>query len=79
MAIFTQRPHTTPKAVLGLARTYFQRLGLQVTQQNPEQLHLEDQHGYVHVVATPKGRRTHLTVDSCGWEFWARRFLNHTE
>ncbi len=79
MAIFTQRPRTTPDTVFSLARVYFQRLGLHLSEAEPERLCFRDRHGYVHVVATPKGRRTRLTVDSCGWEYWARRFLNHTD
>jgi len=79
MAIFTQRPRTSPEAVLNLARVYFGRLGLGMAQAQPDQLCFQDRHGYVHVSAKLRGRRTRLTVDSCGWEYWARCFLNHTD
>jgi hypothetical protein len=45
----------------------------------PDELRFQDRHGYVHIRATPTGRRTHLTVNSCGWEYWTRCFLNHTD
>ncbi len=82
MAIFVQRPRTTPDEVLGLARVYFQTLGLRITHQDAYELALRDGRGYVRVQALPlraNRRRVGLTVDSCGWEAWARHFLNHTD
>ena len=82
MAIFVQRPRTTPDEVLGLARPYFQTLGLCITHQDAHELALRDGHGYVRIEALPlrsNRRRVGLTVDSCGWEAWARHFLNHTD
>ena len=82
MAVFTQRPRTTPDELLSLARLYFQTLGLRITHQDEHQLKLCDRHGYVRIKALPlraNRRRIGLTVDSCGWEAWARHFMNHTD